>query len=62
MHYPLPLATRIAGYSHRFVAIPDASRTREAELAWGDRAEGSAKCITAFLSRRCRRLAAPGRY
>ena len=23
---------------------------------------GSAKCITAFLSRRCRRLAAPGRY
>ncbi|HNP62468.1 MAG TPA: hypothetical protein PKH39_00970 [Woeseiaceae bacterium] len=33
-HYPLPLAIHNAGYSHRFVAIPDVSRTREAGLAW----------------------------
>ena len=37
VHYPLPLTTDDAGYSHRFAAIPDVSRTREAGLAWSDR-------------------------
>jgi hypothetical protein len=37
MYYPLPLTTDDASDSHRFAAIPDVSRTREAGLAWNDR-------------------------
>ena len=50
MHYPLPLTTDDAGYSHRFAAIPDASRTREAGLAWSDRAQwlGETHCCVPF--------------
>ena len=38
LHYPLPLTTNDACVKHRFAAIPDVSRTREAGLAWSDRA------------------------
>ena len=48
MHYPLPLTTNGAVESHRFAAIPDVSRTREAGLAWGDRGrslDGTHRCV-----------------
>ena len=50
MDYPLPLTTDNAGYSHRFAAIPDVSRTREAGLAWGDRVRclGGTHCCAPF--------------
>ena len=50
LHYPLPLTTDDAGYLHRFAAIPDVSRTREAGLAWIDRAQwlGEMQCCIPF--------------
>ncbi len=50
MHYPLPLTTDDASYSRRFAAIPDVSRTREAGLAWIDRARwlGETLCSVSF--------------
>jgi hypothetical protein len=50
LYYPLPLTTDDASYSRRFAAIPDVSRTREAGLAWIDRARwlGETLCCVSF--------------